>query len=105
MKIGEIDYKVVSGYGTVVKYCRSQKLEFHEFLEIFSGVDADKLTNDLFVHLAGFTATMIERGGEEPPDLYDIIDWLGKGGAGEVIELLFEGLSLPKNLEATGKGR
>jgi hypothetical protein len=103
MKINDKDYKVVTGYGTVVKFCAKNNLEFYEFLNRFAAIDPEKLRNDFFMDLAGYTVTMIERGGDEPPDFYEIIDWLGKGNAGQVMELLFEGLSVPKNAVATGK--
>lgn len=110
IKIEGTEYPVLVGYGTVVRFCIKQKIEFYEFLGIFANVDAEKLTNDYFLNLAEFTRTMIERGLEEKkedkelPDVYTVIDWLGLGNAMTIVDLLFEGLKT-KNLKATEKGK
>lgn len=103
IKIKDTDYQVVSGYGTVVKFCTHNNLEFYEFLNRFAELNPEKLGNEFFLDLAGYTVCMIERGGGEPPDLYDIIDWLGEGNAKQVMDLIFEGLNNSKNRKATGK--
>jgi hypothetical protein len=104
LTINETKYPVIAGHGALILCCERMNIEFYEFSNLFANFDQDKITNQHFKVAAEYLRAAIERGGSTPPELYDMLDWMGSDPKNmtEAFKLMFSGIK-PKNSKATKK--
>jgi len=106
VKIGDVEYQVLPGHGTIVMFCERNNLEYWEFVDLFTNIDPQKLSLKFVKGLADFTLCMIERANKDVvlPDVYEIADWLGDMDNMLTVQKLIFG-AYSKKVETTGENQ
>lgn len=97
------EYNVKAGYGSIILFCERKNIELYQFIDLFTDINPDKLSTELFKGMAEFTLCMIERSGcKDLPDVYEVIDWFTEIDNMVKIQSIMFGL-VSKNAQATGE--
>lgn len=80
VKIAGVEYPIRFGLNAVRKFCIAKKIEFHQYQDILTKMDFQKLTIEnmdslcLLIQCGIYDGIRKEKTGQTPPDLEDIIE-------------------------------